>query len=128
MPQTTKTRHFPSYLRKSIRQEDAITGAYISPHYLPPTSPSLVFTPPGVPIDTLPYSAGFISKFSRMDPLAAKEMREHWYRGQSGEQFTKFTRRPELSSGSMNFTFVSLTPRPSRGPYPRLGRGRRLPN
>ena len=62
-----------------VRQYDQQTGEELTPAYEVPRSPSIIYQPPGVPVDGVPHSAGFIAKFSRMNPQGAKELRDHVY-------------------------------------------------
>ncbi|RYP35763.1 hypothetical protein DL768_010968 [Monosporascus sp. mg162] len=78
-PRPPKDRRPYWYYRDAIRQWDKYTGQELTPYYLVPTNPSIIYTPPGIPVSELPPSAGFITKFSRMDPIAAREMRDHIY-------------------------------------------------
>ncbi|RYP09381.1 hypothetical protein DL764_001322 [Monosporascus ibericus] len=78
-PRPAKDRCPYWYYRDAIRQWDKYTGQELTPYYLVPTNPSIIYTPPGIPVSELPPSAGFIAKFSRMDPIAARKMRDHIY-------------------------------------------------
>ena len=78
-PSTAKS-HFPTYYKTMERQFDQHTGEELTPAYDVPRSPSIIYQPPGVPVDgMMPQSAGFISKFSRMNPHGAKELRNYVY-------------------------------------------------
>ncbi|RYP23281.1 hypothetical protein DL765_001190 [Monosporascus sp. GIB2] len=78
-PRPPKDRCPYWYYRDAIRQWDKYTGQELTPYYLVPTNPSIIYTPPGIQATELPPSAGFITKYSRMDPIAAKEMRDYVY-------------------------------------------------
>lgn len=69
----------PSYYHERIEQPDELSGGWLSPYYKVPSSPSLLFSAPGVPEEKFAESATFMGKFSRMDPFAAREMRDHMY-------------------------------------------------
>ena len=72
--------HYPTYYKTMVRQFDQHTGEEMTPAYDVPQNPSIIYQPPGVPLENvLPQSAGFISKFSRMNPQGAKELRDHVY-------------------------------------------------
>ncbi|KAI0885322.1 uncharacterized protein GGS22DRAFT_163427 [Annulohypoxylon maeteangense] len=58
---------FPHYIYQAKSQADKITGEPFTPQYEVPTSPSIVYTPPGVP-DMPVKTATFLSLFSRMHP------------------------------------------------------------
>ncbi|KAI1102294.1 hypothetical protein F4804DRAFT_313348 [Jackrogersella minutella] len=47
-PKTSPREHQPLYLGKAKTQKDKYTGEEISPEYLVPTNPSLLFSPPGI--------------------------------------------------------------------------------
>ncbi|KAI0853772.1 hypothetical protein F5Y00DRAFT_257073 [Daldinia vernicosa] len=70
--------HYPYYLEDAKAQRDHYTGEEFSPLYQVPHSPSLIYTPPGVPsIAWAP--AAFLAQYDRMAPLEAKKLRDHVY-------------------------------------------------
>ena len=59
-------------------QVDPSTGMILSPHYLLPSSPSVLYSPAGVDPRQLVWNPDtFQQAYARMDPLAARELREH---------------------------------------------------
>jgi len=63
-------------------QFDPETGEELTPAYSVPTSPSIVFTPPGVEV-TGPLPPDFCAQYSRMAPLAERAHRHHVYGAKS---------------------------------------------
>ncbi|KAK7948201.1 uncharacterized protein PG986_009087 [Apiospora aurea] len=58
------------------RQVDAETGCELSPCYAVPTSPSLLYLPEGVDAVRAREPTAFEGRYSRMDPLAGKQLRK----------------------------------------------------
>ncbi|OTA57231.1 hypothetical protein K449DRAFT_398625 [Hypoxylon sp. EC38] len=73
--------HFPAYLDKVQAQVDQNTGEDISPAYVVPASPSLIWTPPGV-TDNAHAPGNFLERYSRMAPREAmKRINDHYSHG-----------------------------------------------
>ncbi|KAF3070405.1 hypothetical protein GL218_00247 [Daldinia childiae] len=70
--------HYPYYLEDAKAQRDHFTGEEFSPLYQVPHSPSLIYTPPGVPSVSYAPTA-FLAQYDRMAPLDAKKLRDHVY-------------------------------------------------
>ncbi|OTB03385.1 hypothetical protein M426DRAFT_12536 [Hypoxylon sp. CI-4A] len=70
--------HYPHYLKSAKSQVDQYTGEEISPWYNVPHTPSIVFTPPGVP-DNSYAPVSFLEKYTHMAPDEAKQHRNHIY-------------------------------------------------
>ncbi|KAI0095592.1 hypothetical protein F4814DRAFT_179582 [Daldinia grandis] len=70
--------HYPHYLEDAKAQRDYYTGEEFSPLYQVPQSPSLIYTPPGVP-DISYAPTAFLAQYDRMAPLHAKKLRDHVY-------------------------------------------------
>ncbi|KAK7747043.1 hypothetical protein SLS62_009300 [Diatrype stigma] len=100
IPLVAKSRQMPSYCHERVEQVDEVSGGWLSPHYKVPSSPSLLFSAPGVPDDKFAESATFMGKFSRMDPLAAREMRDHMYGG--NEDTKRKGKGPATVANSLN--------------------------
>ncbi|KAI1781003.1 hypothetical protein F4818DRAFT_451257 [Hypoxylon cercidicola] len=75
-PSAPREDHYPHYLTHRVRQYDIRTGEEISPLYDVPIDPSIIYTPPGVNEDA-PAPQVFRDKYSRMAPLAARDVRDH---------------------------------------------------
>lgn len=88
-------------MRYRIDQRDEIDGGWMSPHYEVTPNPSIVFTAPGVPDENFAKSANFMGKFSRMNPIAAREIRDHMYGRKNN--YKEFVAESEM------FSFVSST-------------------
>ncbi|KAK8094565.1 hypothetical protein PG997_001250 [Apiospora hydei] len=58
------------------RQVDEETGCELSPCYAVPTSPSLLYLPEGVDAVRAREPTAFEGRYSRMDPLAGKQLRK----------------------------------------------------
>ncbi|KAI2471756.1 hypothetical protein F4781DRAFT_439657 [Annulohypoxylon bovei var. microspora] len=66
-PSAVRGDKFPEYIFEAKSQVDETTGLQISPEYNVPTSPSMVYTPPGV--SDMPYkTVNFIEMYTRMHP------------------------------------------------------------
>ncbi|KAI0011664.1 hypothetical protein F4779DRAFT_636217 [Xylariaceae sp. FL0662B] len=76
-PATPKD-HFPHYYTNAESQHDVFSGEELSPYYVVPSSPSIIYTPPGIPQLNFP-SAQFQEKYSRMAPLVARDLRDKQY-------------------------------------------------
>ncbi|KAI1825381.1 hypothetical protein F4861DRAFT_198198 [Xylaria intraflava] len=61
-------------------QWDIYTGEVLTPSYNVPSSPSIVYTPPGVEFDGF-SSPGFHTQYRRMAPLLEREFRQRLYGG-----------------------------------------------
>ncbi|KAI0137255.1 hypothetical protein BJ170DRAFT_711352 [Xylariales sp. AK1849] len=59
----------------TIDQSCNMYGMALSPHHLVPSSPSILYTAPGIDADRMAYRPGFEDQYSRMDPVAAKALR-----------------------------------------------------
>ncbi|KAI1093408.1 hypothetical protein F5B19DRAFT_491487 [Rostrohypoxylon terebratum] len=59
---------FPEYLNHAQSQVDPVTGIQITPTYAVPSSPSIVYTPPGIPSNSM-RTQSFLMLYSRMHPL-----------------------------------------------------------
>ncbi|CAJ2511613.1 Uu.00g072380.m01.CDS01 [Anthostomella pinea] len=79
VPATPKD-HFPHYYNGAVDQVDEDSGEILSPAYDVPSSPSIIYTPPGVATNLFP-SATFQASYTRMAPLAAREFRRAQYGG-----------------------------------------------
>ncbi|KAI5928047.1 hypothetical protein F4810DRAFT_705941 [Camillea tinctor] len=78
-PQTPKDR-YPYYYHAVSEQYDAVDGSPMTPRYRVPTSPSIVYTPPGV--DALDFQPpDFQAQYARMAPLDAWDLRRHQFGG-----------------------------------------------
>ncbi|KAI1652061.1 uncharacterized protein F4817DRAFT_2062 [Daldinia loculata] len=70
--------HYPYYLEDAQAQRDYYTGEEFSPLYQVPHSPSLIYTPPGLP--SISYApTTFLAQYDRMAPLDARKLRDHVY-------------------------------------------------
>ncbi|KAI2632061.1 hypothetical protein GGR54DRAFT_646001 [Hypoxylon sp. NC1633] len=70
---------YPYYIARATTQLDENTREEISPYYIVPRSPSLIYTPPGV-TENAPYtSAHFFDMLKRTAPMEAKKKDEHYY-------------------------------------------------
>ncbi|KAI1506499.1 hypothetical protein F5X99DRAFT_423135 [Biscogniauxia marginata] len=77
VPRTPKD-HYPYYYNDYEAQSDEDDGEPLTPVYQVPTSPSIIYTPPGVdPIDFQPPE--FQAQYTRMAPLAVWELRRHQF-------------------------------------------------
>ncbi|KAI0392489.1 hypothetical protein F5Y17DRAFT_357633 [Xylariaceae sp. FL0594] len=63
-------------------QCDVETGDELTPAYTVPSSPSIIFTPPGVEV-RVPMPPDLCDQYSRMAPLAARAYYNHLYGGKS---------------------------------------------
>lgn len=66
------------YYRSAVPQFDEISGDSLSPYYKVPSSPSIIYTPPGIPNNVVP-PVNFQVQYSRMNPVAALKLRELRY-------------------------------------------------
>ncbi|KAI1083956.1 hypothetical protein F5B20DRAFT_594508 [Whalleya microplaca] len=107
-PATPKD-HFPTYYTKAETQYDQISGEEMSPYYIVPSSPSIIYTPPGLDPKIFP-SAAFQEKYSRMLPLVARDLRNKQY----GHPAVPASPTP----ASEHYSYVS--PNPSPPPPPSL--------
>ncbi len=82
-------------------QWDIYTGEELTPTYHVPTSPSIIYTPPGVDFTGF-RTADFHAQYRRMAPLAERQLRARIYGGQDA--------LPGLSDGEKDrFSPVRVT-------------------
>ncbi|KAJ2985419.1 hypothetical protein NUW58_g5542 [Xylaria curta] len=82
-------------------QQDIYTGEQLTPTYHVPTSPSIIYTPPGVDFTGF-RTANFHAQYKRMAPLAERELRAQLYGGEEVPPMLPDNEPDRFSSSEVN--------------------------
>ncbi|KAI0112219.1 hypothetical protein GGR51DRAFT_569004 [Nemania sp. FL0031] len=100
-PSTAPKRHERPPSDNTIPQWDIYTGDELTPAYYVPTSPSIIYTPPGVEFTGF-KTANFHAQYRRMAPLVDRELRSKLYGAREGPPYLPSSERASFSISEVN--------------------------